>query len=42
VHKLAQGGYDGKGVQVVRSSDDINKAFNAPSVLEKMVDIKKK
>ncbi|HEX5150871.1 MAG TPA: 5-(carboxyamino)imidazole ribonucleotide synthase [Parafilimonas sp.] len=41
VHKLAQGGYDGRGVQVVKSNDDINKAFDAPAVLEKMVDIKK-
>jgi len=41
VHKLAQGGYDGRGVQVLKSSDDIDKAFDAPAVLEKMVDIKK-
>jgi 5-(carboxyamino)imidazole ribonucleotide synthase len=41
VHKLAQGGYDGKGVQVLKNSDDLNKAFDAPSVLEKMVEIKK-
>lgn len=41
VHKLAQGGYDGRGVQVVRGNHDLEKAFDAPSVLEKMVDIKK-
>jgi len=41
VHKLAQGGYDGRGVQVLKNSDDTNKAFDAPAVLEKMVDIKK-
>lgn len=41
VHKLGEGGYDGKGVQVLRSESDIDKAFDQPAVLEKMVDIKK-
>lgn len=41
VHKLAQGGYDGKGVQVLKNNDDAEKGFNEPSVLEKMIDIKK-
>ena len=41
VHKIGQGGYDGKGVQVIRTADDISKGFDAPSVLEKMVDIQK-
>jgi 5-(carboxyamino)imidazole ribonucleotide synthase len=27
VHKLAQGGYDGRGVQVLKISGDVNKAF---------------
>ena len=40
VHKIGNGGYDGKGVQIIKSKEDINKAFNAPAVLEKMVDIK--
>lgn len=40
-HKLAQGGYDGKGVQLIRKEADIEKGFDAPAVLEKMVDIKK-
>lgn len=40
-HKLAQGGYDGKGVQLLKSEKDFEKGFNAPSVLEKMVSIKK-
>ena len=39
--KLATGGYDGKGVQLIRSVQDIDKGFDAPSVLEKMVDIDK-
>lgn len=41
VHKLAVGGYDGRGVQILRNEKDIDKAFDAPSVLEKMVQIKK-
>jgi 5-(carboxyamino)imidazole ribonucleotide synthase len=41
VHKIAEGGYDGRGVQVIRSAEDIGKGFNAPSVLEKMVGIQK-
>lgn len=40
-HKLAMGGYDGKGVQLLRKADDISLGFNEPSVLEKLVDIKK-
>lgn len=41
VHKIAQGGYDGRGVQLVRTAADFEKGFDAPSVLEKMVAIKK-
>ncbi len=41
VHKIAEGGYDGKGVQLLKTKEDIEKGFNAPSVLEKMVAIKK-
>jgi 5-(carboxyamino)imidazole ribonucleotide synthase len=41
VHKIAEGGYDGKGVQVLKTTEDITKGFDAPSVLEKMVNIKK-
>lgn len=41
VHKLAEGGYDGKGVQIIRTTNDIEKGFDAPGVLEKMVDIDK-
>lgn len=41
VQKLATGGYDGKGVQVIRTEKDIDQGFDAPAVLEKMVDIKK-
>jgi 5-(carboxyamino)imidazole ribonucleotide synthase len=41
VHKLAMGGYDGKGVQVIRDKSAMTFGFNEPAVLEKMVDIKK-
>lgn len=41
VHKLGMGGYDGKGVQILKTSEDLDKGFDAPSVLEKMVDIHK-
>jgi len=41
VNKLGKGGYDGRGVQVLRSVDDLKKAFDQPSLLEKLVDFKK-
>lgn len=41
VHKLGEGGYDGRGVQLLKSADDLEKGFDAPAVLEKMVDIHK-
>jgi 5-(carboxyamino)imidazole ribonucleotide synthase len=41
VHKLGMGGYDGRGVQVLRSRADLDNGFDAPSVLEKMINIDK-
>lgn len=41
VHKIAQGGYDGKGVEIIRTKEDFAKGFDAPSVLEKLVNIQK-
>lgn len=41
VHKLGKGGYDGQGVQILRSVNDLGKAFDAPGVLEKLVDFEK-
>jgi 5-(carboxyamino)imidazole ribonucleotide synthase len=41
VHKLAMGGYDGRGVQVIRTPEDLAKGFDAASVLEKMINIDK-
>lgn len=40
VHKLANGGYDGRGVQIIRTNEDATKGFDDPAVLEKMVQIK--
>src|SRR6201996_7687705 len=37
VHKIGSGGYDGKGVQIIRQKDEVDKGFDAPGVLEKMV-----
>ncbi len=39
VHKIARGGYDGKGVQVINSLTDTDRGFDAPAVLEKKVSI---
>jgi 5-(carboxyamino)imidazole ribonucleotide synthase len=41
VHKIGEGGYDGKGVQVIENDTQFNHAFDAPSVLEKKVEIEK-
>lgn len=37
MQKLRKGGYDGKGVQPLRNNVDLDVAFDAPSVLEKMI-----
>lgn len=41
VHKLGREGYDGKGVQMIKSKDEIENAFDAPGLLEKLVDFDK-
>ncbi|MGC4130629.1 MAG: 5-(carboxyamino)imidazole ribonucleotide synthase [Bergeyella sp.] len=41
VQKLNTGGYDGKGVQIIRNSEDLKNLWTAESVLEKLVDIDK-
>ncbi|GAB4418454.1 MAG: 5-(carboxyamino)imidazole ribonucleotide synthase [Bacteroidia bacterium] len=41
VHKLGREGYDGRGVQVLRSAADLGKAFDAPGVLEAFVPFEK-
>jgi 5-(carboxyamino)imidazole ribonucleotide synthase len=40
-HKLRTGGYDGKGVKLLKQAADIDYTFDAPGVLEKLVDIDK-
>lgn len=40
-HKLGTGGYDGRGVELLKTKDDLARAFDAPAVLEKLVSIKK-
>jgi 5-(carboxyamino)imidazole ribonucleotide synthase len=40
-HKLAMGGYDGRGVEILKRKEDLEKGFDAPAVLEKLVHIKK-
>jgi len=41
VQKLGEGGYDGRGVQVLRTHEDFSLGFDAPSVLEKLISVKK-
>ena len=41
VNKLATGGYDGRGVQVIRNEEAMEKAFDAPGFVEQMVDFEK-
>ena len=41
VHKIAMGGYDGRGVVIIKNEKEINNGFDAPAVLEKLVAIKK-
>ncbi|MEM6644163.1 MAG: 5-(carboxyamino)imidazole ribonucleotide synthase [Bacteroidota bacterium] len=41
VNKLGKEGYDGRGVQVLRSELDLSKAFEKPSLLEELVDFQK-
>ncbi|HET7117610.1 MAG TPA: 5-(carboxyamino)imidazole ribonucleotide synthase [Hanamia sp.] len=40
-HKLAMGGYDGRGVQIIKNEKDCENGFNEDAVLEKLVTIKK-
>lgn len=41
VNKLGKEGYDGRGVQILRSETDLNKAFDASGFLEKLVPFEK-
>jgi 5-(carboxyamino)imidazole ribonucleotide synthase len=41
MQKMRKGGYDGKGVQPLRQTSDLDKAFTVPSILEKMIPFEK-
>jgi 5-(carboxyamino)imidazole ribonucleotide synthase len=41
VNKLGKEGYDGRGVQVLRTAADLDLAFDAPGLLEKLIDFEK-
>ncbi|MCZ8353730.1 MAG: 5-(carboxyamino)imidazole ribonucleotide synthase [Cyclobacteriaceae bacterium] len=41
VNKLGKDGYDGRGVQILKSKEDISKAFDAPGLLEKLINFEK-
>ena len=41
VQKLNTGGYDGKGVQIIKTENDLEKMWNESSVIESLVDIDK-
>ncbi len=41
VNKLGREGYDGRGVQVIQSETDLEKAFDAPGLIEDLIDFKK-
>ena len=41
MHKLGTEGYDGRGVQKILTESDLPKVFDAPGVLEKLIDFEK-
>lgn len=41
VHKLGRAGYDGRGVQKIQTATDIEKGFDQPGLLEKLIDFDK-
>jgi 5-(carboxyamino)imidazole ribonucleotide synthase len=41
VHKIGEGGYDGRGVQIIKTAEEIEKGFNEPAVLEKFIPVDK-
>ncbi len=41
VNKIGVGGYDGRGVQLVRNEADIQNCFDAPGIVEDLADIDK-
>jgi 5-(carboxyamino)imidazole ribonucleotide synthase len=41
IHKLGEGGYDGRGVKVLQEKSDLDQAFDKDAVLEKKIKISK-
>ena len=41
VNKVGKGGYDGKGVQLMHEVADLQKGFDAPGLMEKLIDFEK-
>lgn len=41
VNKLGREGYDGRGVEIMRTEKDLDKAWERPSLVEKLVDFEK-
>ncbi len=41
VHKLGREGYDGRGVQILETENDLPKAFDAPGFLEALIEFDK-
>lgn len=41
VNKLGKEGYDGRGVQLMQHVKDVQKAFDAPGIVEKLIDFEK-
>jgi 5-(carboxyamino)imidazole ribonucleotide synthase len=41
VQKLGREGYDGRGVQILRTESDLHRAFDAPGLLETLIDFEK-
>lgn len=41
VNKLGKEGYDGRGVQIIKTKTDLDKAFDAPGLLEKLIPFEK-
>lgn len=41
VNKLGKEGYDGRGVQIIRDEKSLSQAFDAPGLVEKLIDFKK-
>lgn len=41
VNKLGREGYDGRGVQILRTEEDLAKAFDAPGLLEELIHFEK-